>query len=55
MQQVMQELHYRPNAIAQSLRSNRSNMIGLIVADLSNQFFMKVAKGLEKSVAGKGV
>lgn len=54
MQQVMQELHYRPNAIAQSLRSNRSNMIGLIVADLSNQFFMKVAKGLEKSVAAKG-
>ena len=41
VQQVMQELHYRPNAIAQSLRSNRSNMIGLIVADLSNQFFMK--------------
>lgn len=54
VQQVMQELHYRPNAIAQSLRSNRSNMIGLIVADLSNQFFMKVAKGLEKSVAAKG-
>ena len=55
VQQVMQEApRDRPNAIAQSLRSNRSNMIGLIVADLSNQFFMKVAKGLEKSVAAKG-
>ncbi len=52
--QVMEQLHYQPNAIAQSLRSSRSNMIGLIVADLSNQFFTNAMKGLEKVVANKG-
>ncbi len=50
----MEKLNYRPNAIAQSLRSNRSNMIGFIVADLSNEFFMQAAKGLEKVIAGQG-
>ncbi|MBQ8081579.1 MAG: LacI family DNA-binding transcriptional regulator, partial [Clostridia bacterium] len=51
---VMAELHYRPNAIAQSLRSNKSNMAGLIVADLSNQYFMNAVKGIEKVLMAKG-
>lgn len=49
--QAMDELHYRPNIIARSLRSRKSNIIGLIVPiqinDNANHFFLSVAKGIE--------
>lgn len=51
---AMEKLHYRPNAIARSLRSNRSNLIALVVADLSNRFFMEAAKGLEEELGRHG-
>ena len=47
---IIKELDYRPNAIARSLRSNHTNLVALIVADISNQFFMQIAKGLEKQI-----
>lgn len=47
---VMEELDFHPNAIARSLRSRKSKLIGFIIADLSNQFFMDIAKGLEKEI-----
>ena len=54
VQKVMGELDFHPNAIARSLRSRKSNLVGFIIADLSNQFFMDVAKGLEKEVGKLG-
>jgi len=54
VREVMKELDYHPNAVARSLRSKKSNLIGFIIADLSNQFFMEVAKGLEKEVESVG-
>ncbi|GLP97632.1 LacI family DNA-binding transcriptional regulator [Paraferrimonas sedimenticola] len=36
---AMQELGYRPNATAQSLASNRSNSIGIVVSELEGPFF----------------
>lgn len=51
---VMREMEYHPNAVARSLRINRTNLIALVVADLSNHFFMDIAKGLELEVAGMG-
>lgn len=47
VEKAVQELNYRPNAVARSLRSNRTNLVALIVADISNYFFMEAAKGLE--------
>jgi LacI family transcriptional regulator len=52
---VMEEMHFLPNAMAQSLRNRRSNMVALVVADLTNSFFMGVAKGLEATVAQMGL
>ena len=37
-----QKLGYRPNAIARSLISKRSNMIGIVMADISNPFYPAV-------------
>jgi len=41
------ELNYKPNLIAQSLKSGKTNTIGLIVADISNPFFSNIARIIE--------
>lgn len=38
-----QELNYRPNILARSLRLGRSQTIGLVLADISNPFFANLA------------
>jgi LacI family transcriptional regulator len=40
-------LNYRPNQIAKSLKTNRSNAIGLIVADISYRFTSGVTRAIE--------
>jgi LacI family transcriptional regulator len=45
--QAMRELDYYPNLAARSLRSQRSNIVGLIVPDVANHFFMTLIKGVE--------
>jgi len=42
------ELNYKPNHIARGLRLGRSETIGLIVADISNKFYAKIAKRIEE-------
>jgi LacI family transcriptional regulator len=44
---VAQELNYKPNMIASSLRTGETRSIGLIVEDISNQFFSDLAKVIE--------
>lgn len=41
------ELNYRPNQIAQSLRTGETKTIGLIVADIANPFFGNLARVIE--------
>ena len=56
--QAMKELNYRPNSIARSLRSQKSNTIALIVPilveDTSSFFFMSVAQGIESTLKKNG-
>jgi LacI family fructose operon transcriptional repressor len=44
---VVEELDYRPNRVARSLRVQKSNVIGLIVADIQNPFFTAVSRSVE--------
>jgi LacI family transcriptional regulator len=44
---ALNELGYEPNAVARSLRINRSRSIGLIISDISNPFFTAVVRGIE--------
>ncbi|RXK85916.1 LacI family DNA-binding transcriptional regulator [Filimonas effusa] len=37
-------LHYSPNYLARSLKSNRTFLLGLILADISNPFFSRLAR-----------
>lgn len=37
---------YRPNSAAKSLATNKSNMIGLIIPDIANQYYSYIIKGV---------
>ena len=54
---AMAQLNYRPNSIAQSLASSRTNSIGLMVSELSGSFFGQMMAGIESTLrkAGKHV
>ncbi len=41
------ELNYRPNDAARTLKKKSANVIGVIVPDISNNFFANVIKGIE--------
>ena len=47
IKKVASELNYKPNQIAQSLRTGSTKTIGLIVADISNPFFGNLARVIE--------
>lgn len=46
--QAAEQLGYRPNPLAQSLKRGRSNLIGMIVGDLSNPFSGRFLKRVEQ-------
>ena len=43
---IIKEKDYKPNIMAQSLRTNRTRTIGLVLADIENPFYSRVAKGV---------
>ena len=47
---AMEQLHYRPNTIAQSLASNRSNCVGVLVSELHGPFFGAMLTAIEESL-----
>ena len=47
-------LDYKPNHIAQSLKSGKTNTIALIVADISNPFFSNIARIIEDEAKKHG-
>lgn len=51
---AMAELDYRPNSIAQSLASNRSNSIGIMVPELHGPFFGTLITGIEQVLREAG-
>lgn len=57
VESAMRELGYRPNSIAQSLASNSSNSVGIIVPELHGPFFGTMLSGIEAELreAGKHV
>jgi LacI family transcriptional regulator len=54
---AMEQLGYRPNSIAQSLASSRSNSIGILVSELHGPFYGEMLTGIEAEfrAAGKHV
>jgi LacI family transcriptional regulator len=46
---AMDELGYRPNGLARSLRRKETLTIGFVVPDLANPFFAEIGRGLEEA------
>lgn len=51
---AMEALDYQPDAIARSLKTGRSNAIGIIVPDITNAFFPEVVRGAEEAAQAAG-
>jgi LacI family transcriptional regulator len=51
---AMKELGYRPNSIAQSLASNRSNSVGVLVPELHGPFFGSMLSSIELELRKEG-
>lgn len=50
------KLRFRPNGLAKELRSGgKSNVVGLIVADISNPYFSRLAAAVEAAVVPRGL
>ena len=45
--EVMEELKYRPNALARGLQSSSTKTIGLIIQDISNPYYPKIVQSIE--------
>ncbi|WP_400996839.1 LacI family DNA-binding transcriptional regulator [Agromyces sp. GXQ0307] len=45
VQAAAEELGYRPNALAKTMNTGRSNSIGIIVGDIENPFFAQATRG----------
>ena len=51
---AVEQLSYRPNLIARSLRVQKSSKIGLIVSDIRNPFFTAIGRAVEDAAYEKG-
>ena len=52
--QAAARLGYRPNPVARSLRTRRSNSVGVLIPDLNNPLFPPIVRGVEDMLAGHG-
>ncbi|HEX2340617.1 MAG TPA: LacI family DNA-binding transcriptional regulator [Vicinamibacterales bacterium] len=50
----VEELGYRPNAVARSLTLRRTNTLGVVIPDLMHSFFVEIVAGLEAAVSARG-
>ena len=50
----VEKSHYQPNYVAQSLKTGKTLIIGLIVADIANPFFSKLAREIELEFSNTG-
>ncbi|MFI9810911.1 LacI family DNA-binding transcriptional regulator [Saccharothrix variisporea] len=51
---AVEELGYRPNALARSLRTTSTKTLGLVISDLVNPFFAEIARAVEEEARAHG-
>lgn len=54
IEQVIEETNYTPNIMAQSLKSKKSRLIGVIIADITNPFSNNIVKGIDDIARKEG-
>lgn len=48
VEEAIRSLNFRINSVAQNLRSGKSKIIGFIISNIENYFYVRIAKGIEK-------
>lgn len=51
---AIQELGYRPNALARGLASQQTNTLGLVIPQVNDPFFFQVVRGVEDAASEAG-
>ena len=51
---AIKELDYHPNAVARSLRTRVTHVIGVVVSDITNPFFATLVRGAEDAAIEAG-
>jgi len=51
---AIQELGYVPNTLARSLRSRQTNILALVLTDITNPYWTTVARGVEDAASDAG-
>lgn len=54
IRQLAQDLGYHPNGLARSIRTQRTNTLGVIIPDILNNFFTKISRAIEDTAAQAG-
>ena len=49
-----ERLGYRPNALARTMSTGRSNTVGIVVGDIENPFFAQATRGAADVAAAAG-
>lgn len=55
VQRAVRRLDYKPNLAARALRTNRVDVLGLILPDITNPFFAQLAREVEIAAAARGL
>ena len=50
VRKVIKELNYQPNQIAKGLRTSRTDIIGIIVPDITNEYFAALILAFQKKL-----
>lgn len=51
---AMEELNYRPNFAARSLRTKKTKIIGIVLPDVNNLFYMDMVEGIDSVFSKNG-
>lgn len=51
---VIEEMDFQPNALAKGLKSNKTNIIGIVLSNLKNPFWASVLEGVEDECRSSG-
>jgi LacI family transcriptional regulator len=52
--QAIQKLDYKPNTLAQGLKGKGTKTIGVLISDITEDFFARITKSIESTADGRG-
>ena len=51
---IVEEMNYQPNVLARGLRQRQSTIVGLVIADILNDYYATIAKGVQDAAYRRG-